>query len=164
MAQGPSMLPRFDLWRQDFGGAPTLWDYASQKGGMTLAIAFASLFWPKLIEVDGCVLLAERYDPETFRQWRDKLGDKREAIERTVNHIHLWDLFDPESDEVPDEQVRVLATTIAHTWRCALNQQFPGRNGDVALAWDEPDYGPTLTLFTRSLDSMPQRTAETPRS
>ena len=152
MTQGLSMLPKFDLWRQDFGGTPTLWDYASQEGGMTLAIAFASVFWPKLIEVDGCVLLAERYDPETFRQWRDKLGDERGAIERVINHVHVWDLFNSESHEVPDEQVRALATTIADTWRCALNVQFPERDGEVALALDEPDDGPTLTLFTRSVD------------
>jgi hypothetical protein len=149
MSVGRPPLPRFDRWRKEFGGSPSLWDFAAQQGGITLAVAFASLFWPSLVEVDGCVLLAERYDPAAFREWREKLGERREEIERTVNHVHIWDLFDPEVEEVPDEWITELARTIARTWRAALLEKFPGREGEVVLASDEADYGPTLTLFMR---------------
>jgi hypothetical protein len=48
-------LPMFEQWRARFGGTAGLWDYAGQEGGATLAVAFASLFFPRLIEVGDCV-------------------------------------------------------------------------------------------------------------
>jgi hypothetical protein len=86
-------LPRFEDWKRSVGGSVGLWDYASKEGGATLAFAFASLFWPGLVEVEGCILLAQRFDETAFRQWRGQFGDDREAIERMMNHVHLWDLL-----------------------------------------------------------------------
>jgi hypothetical protein len=145
-----SRLPRFDEWRRSFGGSVGLWDYAARKGGTTLALAFASLFWPRLVEVDGCILLLERYDPAVFRQWQERLGDQHDAIERTVNHVHLWDLFDPASEDVPAGELDSLADVLAATWRAALAEQFPDRIGEVVVERDGEDYGPTITLFTRT--------------
>jgi hypothetical protein len=150
MAGDEVKLPRFEEWRRGFDGRVSLWDYASRKGGVTLALAFASLFWPQLIEVEDCILLKERYDPDAFRQWRAQLGDQREAIERAVNHVHLWDLFDAASEDVPDEGLDCLAAAMAGTWAAAVAEQFPGRLGEVVVTQDGEDYGPTITLFTRT--------------
>lgn len=141
-------LPIFEAWRDGFGGGVGLWDYAAQKGGATLALAFASLFWPRLIDVDGCVFLAERYDPDAHRQWLESLSERPEALERTMNHVHLWDLFDPASEGIAAKELDRLAEVIAQTWRAALVDQFPNRGGDVEIANDDESYGPTLTLFT----------------
>ncbi len=148
MGDDASSLPRFDEWRRDVAGSVGMWDYATQKGGITLAIAFGSLFWPRLIEVEDCVLLVERYDPDVFQQWRDRLGNEREAIERVINHVHLWDLFDPDSEGVPARELDSLAAVLGRTWRAALDAQFPDRIGEVHVAREGEDYGPTLTLFT----------------
>lgn len=147
-SNAPRRLPRFDEWRDGFGGSVGIWDYAAQKGGLTMALAFASLFWPELIDVDGSVFLAERFDASAYAQWRSQLGDRPEAIERTMNHVHLWDLFQPEREEVPAGELDRLAEIMAETWRVALARQFPERSGQVLLESGDEDYGPTLTLFT----------------
>lgn len=152
MSAENSKLPRFERWRQSFGGSVGIWDYAAHEGGTTLALAFASLFWPRLVEVEGCVLLAENLRLTSFRQWRERLGDQREAIERTVNHVHLWDLFHPASEDVPASELDHLADVLGATWRVALAQQFPDRTGEVVVLRDGEDYGPTITLFTRTAD------------
>lgn len=143
-------LPEFARWRSGFkGGRPvSLWDYAAHHGGATLAIAFASLFWPRLIDVSGCVVLVERYDAASFREWQAKFGDDRRAIEEIVNHVHLWDLFSSETEEVPDAQVEQLARTMARTWEMALADQFPERDPEVIFSCDHESYGPMLTLTT----------------
>jgi hypothetical protein len=138
-------LPRFDDWKRSLDGSVGLWDYASQEGGLTLAFAFASLLWPRLIEVEGCILLEQRFDETTFRQWRGQFGDDREAIERTMNHVHLWDLFDPSGEGISEDAVELLATTYAKAWGAAYRNQFPDLVGRAVVTHD---YGPTVTLFT----------------
>ena len=104
---------------------------------------------PRLIQVEDCVLIEERYDATAFQQWRAQLGDQRETIERTVNHVHLWDLVDATGEGVPDERLAALAQTMAAGWAAAVAEQFPERIGEVVVTGDEEDYGPTITLFTR---------------
>lgn len=143
----PRHLPRFEEWRDGFEEPPGLWDYAVHRGGLTMALAFASLFWPDLVEVDGSVFIAEQYDATVYADWRTRLGDQPDAIERVMNHVHLSDLFHPASEDVPPEELDRLAGMMAETWRVALARQFPERDGHVVLESEEDD-GPVLTLFT----------------
>ncbi|MBO0769103.1 MAG: hypothetical protein J2O48_10515 [Solirubrobacterales bacterium] len=149
MSKNSPRLPRFEQWSQEFDNPVSLWDYAARKGGTTLALAFASVFWPRLIEIDGCILLAERYEPSVFQAWKAQLGDRPEAIERTVNHVHLWDLFDPRDEDVPAGELDYLADVLAATWRAALADRFPDRDCEVVIAREAEDYGPTISFFTR---------------
>lgn len=152
MSAQNSNLPRFEEWKRSFGGSVSMWDYVAQRGGTTLALAFASLFWPQLVEVEDCVLLAENFRPGTFQHWRERLGSQREAIERAINHVHLWDLFPPASEDVPAAELDHLADVLGATWRAALAQQFPDRTGEVVVLRNGEEYGPTITLFTRAAD------------
>jgi hypothetical protein len=152
MAEDEIRLPRFEDWRSGFGGSVGLWDYASREGSLTLAFAFVSLLWPRLIEVDGCVLLEAQFDPTAFEQWRARLGDDRERIERTMNHMHLWDLFDPASEGVSESGLESLAAVIAQTWQAAFRQQFPERLGKAVVLSGDEEYGPTITMFTATHD------------
>jgi hypothetical protein len=155
MTHGPLSLPRIAGWRSSLTGAGSLglWDYLGQEGGATLAVGFAGLFWPSFVEVRGCVLLSERYDAATFEEWWAKLDGDVRGIEAVVNHVHLWDLFDPEAERVPDEALVDLAEVLARCWRAALADRYPGRSFDVAVTADEAEYGPTITISSTSAGS-----------
>jgi hypothetical protein len=148
MAHGEVRLPRFETWRESFDGSVGLWDYASREGGLTLALAFASLFFPRRIEVEDCVLLEARYEPVAFHQWREELGEDKDAIERVINHVHLWDLFDPAKEGVADAGLDSLLAVMSTTWEAAYAEQFPSRVGKVIVEQDGESYGPTITLCT----------------
>lgn len=116
------------------------------RSGAAAAIAFAGLFWPRFVEVRGCVLLAEHFDAASFERWWEQLDGDRPAIEATINHLHLWDVFDPEADGVPPAGMRWLAAVLARTWRAALDEQFPDRELTVSVSDEPDDYGPTLVV------------------
>ena len=146
MSFDPLALPKVAAWRAGFGDAPDLLDYLGHEGSATLAVAFGALFWPAFEEHRGCVVLAAHFDAARFEEWWEQLDGDCAAIETTINHLHLWDVFDTASDDVPPEALRHLAGILAKTWRCALAEQFPGRAFAVDVS-DEPDtYGPTLTV------------------
>ena len=141
----PMQLRKATEWRASFQGAPRLLDYLGEEGGPTLALAFAALFWPTFVEVRGCVLLSDRYEDRNFEEWWQELAGDCRAIEAVANHLHLWDVFDPDDEHVPPEALNHLAEVLGRTWRCALAEQFPDRRFEVEVS-DEPyDYGPTVT-------------------
>jgi hypothetical protein len=140
-------LPRFDSWASGFAQPPTGWDYACQQGGLTLAIAVSTLLYPTFHDVEGCLIVRERYFPEAFREWRDRLDDLAE-VERVTNHIHLWDMFDPDGEGVPDDVLRAFGQNTARSWELALHDQHPRRGGRATFSWDEGEYGPTITAFS----------------
>ena len=92
-------------------------------------------------------MLAEHYQPDNFETWWEQLGGDNEKIERTINHLHLWDVFEPAKEGVPDDALQQLAEVLAGGWRAALSQQFPGKAITVEVSTETEDYGPTLTVF-----------------
>ena len=110
------------------------------------AIAFTSLFWPEFIEVEGCVLLKERYSPTNLEEWLTHYGGDRTQTEAMINHTHLYDLFSNSLSEVSLEALEYLGTVLLCTWRSALASQFPARQFRLDLATEPDDYGPTIYI------------------
>lgn len=147
MSFDPLELPRIAGWRAAIGDDEFgVLDYLGQQGGATLAVAFTELFWPRFVEHRGCILLAHHFDERGFEQWWTRLDGDCGAIEATVNHLHLWDVFDPEAEDVPAQAMRHLADVLAKTWRAALHEQFPDREVVVEVSDTPEDYGPTILV------------------
>lgn len=144
----PNALRAVRAWSAGFGGHLDALDYLGQVVGPTGAVAAIDLFWPRFVEVRGCVLRARAYSAERFEEWWSSLEGDTRRIEAVVSHLHLWDVFD-DPGSVPPEALRRLADVLAHTWRAALAQQFPGRAFDVTVS-DEQDgeHGPTLSVIS----------------
>lgn len=103
---------------------------------------------PRLIEVDGLVLIESRYDPGTLDAWRERLGDDREALARTVNHFVVWDDLGAQGErsDSSDEQA---AAFVAACWRASAAEQFPGRRLVVEVV---EQYGPTVVMYEQAED------------
>ncbi len=137
---------------RDFGEAPrplTFWDFLGVRGNFELAAAFSTLFWPELVEVNGCVLLKEQLSRTDLTEWTEKLEGDRAGIEAMVNHVHMYDLFPNVELNVSDRVLLHLAQTLRLCWLAAAREQFPERNIDVELTNGPAEYGPTLTLCSR---------------
>lgn len=148
----PMTLPVLKKWREHFASSVDVWDYlGSQPGGLTIALAFAHLFWPEFVEVRGCVLLARAYEQDAFERWWHELSGERCRIEQVVNHVHLYDVFtvDAEIDpQVTNAVLMELGEILVACWTCALAARFPGRTFHVEMRSEEEEYGPTIYFFT----------------
>lgn len=131
-------------------------DLVGHREAIELVPAFGALFWPAFVSVRGCVLLRDRYEENNFDQWWNELSGRRGDIERVLNHLHLWDLFESR-DEISDQMLEELAEVLAKVWRCALAEQFPDRRFEVSVASGVDEYGPTLS-FRSTSDLLPRQT------
>lgn len=125
-----------------------VWDYLNGRADFSLAAAFSKLFYPEFIVVDGCVLLAEHYDPLNFQEWKNKLNGDGKRIESIINHVHVHDLFLRANDRTSDPSIyEVIGTTMKKCWRCALSEAFPQKKFKITYGTEPDEYGPTLTFY-----------------
>ncbi|CAN5892871.1 hypothetical protein BH24DEI2_BH24DEI2_01310 [soil metagenome] len=141
---------RFQQWQEGWVRPNhDLWDFMNFHGNLDLAVAFSSLFWPDIVEVDGCYFRSQTGLQEMLQEWNVVLkGDKR-ALEGLINHLHVYDLFSFADDGVEiDLSVReCLGETLVECWTCALKTKFPEVSFTVDYATEPDEYGPTLTFY-----------------
>jgi hypothetical protein len=142
----PMRIPAIRSWVSQHGGEVGVWDFIAMQGGASMVVACSYLFWPLFTEVNGCILLAERYEPTTFQLWWRRLSGSISEVERAVNHVHLWDLFGQDVDELQDGTLDELAHVIAKCWELALSETFPSRSFEVHVSAGDEDYGPTVSF------------------
>ncbi len=66
-----------------------------EPGNHWAAQDLAGLFWPRFMEVDGYVLVADHFEPDTFAEFRERRPDSRPAVEDLINHVHVLELAGP---------------------------------------------------------------------
>lgn len=141
-------LHQFQTWAQGFTPEPRPWDFLSNVSGASATIMATSLIYPRFLQVEGCTILEEQYDKQSFRTWFEHFNGDVANVERMINHLHLWDLFKPSKEEISDDIMRAFGSTLEITWALAAEAQFPGRNMQGSFDWEEVDYGPTITVFS----------------
>lgn len=145
-----SLLPDLSALRAQVQWEYTTQNYIESKGSFELSIAFARLFWPELVERNGCILRADVLNEADFeRWWRETAGDIT-AVERVLNQLHVETLVPSDSTELDESVYRYLATILVETWSARVKVLYPDR--EFVVACEDCDDstirgGPTVYLF-----------------
>jgi hypothetical protein len=114
-----------------------------EPGNHWAAQDLAGLFWPRFMEVDGYVLVADHFEPDTFAEFREQRPDSRPAVEDLINHVHVLELTGPAARP---EAVGQACRQITQAWRDALDSSFPGR--ELTVDWDPQER--VVTAYSRA--------------
>ncbi|WP_415784323.1 hypothetical protein [Deinococcus saxicola] len=143
-------LPLLKEWQQLNSGEFGLSDLLAAEGNLDIITACAQLFWPKFIEIDGCVLREDVYSPENFQNWMTSTNGNRISVESVMNHIHIYDILpNPGGQEYrgPEYALEVfeyIAEILQRTWKAALAEKFPSKTFIFKYVTEPDDYGPTI--------------------
>ncbi len=135
-------LPDYRAWRANYDPKPGIDAYLSEHLSVTAAAFLAQLLAPEFKLVRDCVLVSQRFDQANFDEWWERQKGDVPAIESVVNHLHLWDIFEPSGD-AENRALDWLASKVARAWELHAAAQFPDREF-TAQVTDE--YGPTITI------------------
>jgi hypothetical protein len=114
-----------------------------EPGNHWAAQDLAGLFWPRFMEVDGYVLVADHFEPDTFAEFRERRPDSRPAVEDLINHVHVLEVAGPAARP---EAVGQACRHITQAWRDALDSTFPGR--ELTVDWDPQER--IVTAYSRA--------------
>lgn len=109
---------------------------------MPTSLAFAKLFCPEIIEVEGCFVLKNRYEPKVFNDWKAKLGLSFIALEKITNLYEIGDLFTENTDYTGDysNMIDSMGKALQYYWQLTLKDRYPDIPFIVEL-YDDYEFG-----------------------
>ncbi|MCL2212661.1 MAG: hypothetical protein FWB93_02355 [Oscillospiraceae bacterium] len=123
------ILQEFPCWR-----GVNLLNHVQNSFNIEMALGFAALYCPEIIEVDGCVLISRFYngDIERLRE----LYTDTQKIEKWVNTWSIGALIKYEDELGKDILYDVFGECLKHFWQLRANQLFPDKNIVVELGME----------------------------
>lgn len=125
----PSMQDDLAAWND--GEGIDLKSWVGCMGNFSLAVGYATLFWPEFVEFERYVLRAD-FDEAVLRDC-ERNGADRASIEGFLNHVHLADLHHYDCADKSSDKLLVLGHALREVYEAKLAWQFPKRQFVVEL-------------------------------
>ncbi|WNW12258.1 hypothetical protein RRX38_14265 [Pseudomonas sp. DTU_2021_1001937_2_SI_NGA_ILE_001] len=146
-----SGLKRYEKWKSTWKNQEEVdeFSYISSVCYPEDCLIFCKLLFPDFILVMDSVFLEQKYDQKNWEQWKKSLNNNRQLIEKTINHTHLYDIFEENPEDIEDAIFKQIAERVLLSWTLILKKQFPDRDFHVEISDSEQDYGPTVTSYQK---------------
>lgn len=105
----------------------TLMNHVANSYDIEMAIGFAALFCPEIVEVDGCIFISEFYN-DNIQELKNTYKTVKE-IEMSVNSWSLTSLLKDNDDiDYSIDYIDEFAKAIQYFWQMRLNILFPDKS------------------------------------
>ena len=131
-AAAEANLAEFMAWQIKYRAVPFA-EYARGTATPEDVLRSAALLYPRFVEIEGAVVREEAYQPENWRQWRERGGPFASAA--MVNHVHVDYYLNGEGAHQPKLE-DTLGELLAFFWQLAADHQFPGAGVKVEYDGD----------------------------
>lgn len=153
MKKMPELLD-FGKWKEKNAPTFSLLDYIygtmeTKAVSPDIYVAFAQMYWPDFVEIDGLVFLAANYDAKYLSELKDQ-GVARNRIEYWMNLVCLDGIIEMPSVEKPDEFIghtQYVASKLKEMWTAKVQQFSNDRTFQVAIVEDIDAGDLCITLY-----------------
>jgi hypothetical protein len=115
-----SMKAELSAWNN--GAWVDLKSWVGCQGSFSLAVGYASVFWPEFVEFEGYIL-REGFSEGSLRAFEER-GNDRKAVEWVMNHLHIADVQYGGNDASRDK-ILLLGSVLKEIYQAKLHWQFP---------------------------------------
>ncbi|SCM83042.1 conserved hypothetical protein [uncultured Sporomusa sp.] len=142
------LIPEFIKWRNANPQNFNWWNYVNLKSDLQTALGFAKLYYPEIVELDGCILLKDKFSKELYELWKDECKGEKTCIEKMMNLYQLRDFFhrNTPDDGNLESQIKVLGDVLTLFWSMSFRNRFPGRSITVKV-FEETDGESFITVY-----------------
>jgi hypothetical protein len=134
-----SMKSELAAWNN--GGGIDIESWIGHMGNFSLAVGYASVFWPEFVLFDGYIL-REGFSEESLKGFAQRPGATRESVEWVMNHLHLADIHSVGSEDATKDKILLLGNLLKEIYETKLAQKWPDRPCSVEfhIPDDEEDF------------------------
>ena len=117
-----SMKAELAAWNN--GAGIDLESWIGCEGRFSLAVGYASIFWPTFTLIEGYIL-PQGVSEGSLRSW-EQGGRSRQSIEWVINHVHIADIHYGRED-ISIDKLLVIGNVLKEIYEAKLAWQFPDR-------------------------------------
>ncbi len=119
-----SMKSELTAWNN--GQGIDLKGWVGCAGNFSLAVGYASKFWPEFVEIDGYILTKPASENmDCLRTWECQEGATRKATEKILNHFHIADFQYYGCPDISKDKLKLLGQILKEIYEAKLCLQFP---------------------------------------
>jgi hypothetical protein len=110
------------------------------QGNFSLAVGYASVFWPEFVLFEGYVL-REGFSESSLRSFEKQKDTNRKSVEGVMNHLHIADIQYFGCGDASSDKLVLLGDVLKEIYQAKLFWQFPDRpcNVEFYIPDDEED-------------------------
>ncbi len=94
------------------------------QGSFSLAVGYASVFWPEFVEFEGYIL-REGFSETSLRGFEKQEGASRKSVEWLMNHLHIADVQYYGCKDASKDKIFLLGNVLKEIYQAKLQWQFP---------------------------------------
>lgn len=117
-----SMKAELQAWNN--GTGIDLESWVGCWGSFSLAIGYATVFWPEFTQFDGYIL-RKGFSEQALRGFEQQEGSTRKSVEWVMNHLHLSDIQFVGCEDISPDKLLALGKTLKEIYEAKLKWQFP---------------------------------------
>jgi hypothetical protein len=121
-----------DLAAWNGGSGIDLESWIGCVGQFSLAVGYASVFWPRF-ERHGPYILRVGSPEEVIRGFESQRGSTPQSVEAVLNHLHLADIQHAHCEDISPDKLAVLGDVLREIYTAKLAWQFPNAPCEVHL-------------------------------
>lgn len=118
-----SMKAELAAWNN--GNGIDIESWVGCEGNFSLAVGYASVFWPAFTLFDGYILSAD-FSEKSLREFEQN-GSSRKSVEWVMNHLHILDIQHGACGDASRDKVIALGNVLKEIYEAKLQWQFPDR-------------------------------------
>lgn len=140
---------KYEAWKNQWVDQKGVgvYSYISEQCHPEQMLLFSKVFFPDFLVVDGGVFLERNFTTEVFNARMVELNGDLARVEKILNNVHIYDLFDQCAEDVSDSIFLQLCNVLSFSWRLVLKEKFPTRLFCVEFCNSEKNYGPVITFY-----------------
>jgi hypothetical protein len=125
-----SMKAELAAWNGGTGIPIESW--VSCSGSFSMAVGYASVFWPQIVLFEGYVL-REGFLEASLRGFERQKGIDRRSVEWHMNHLHIADIQYYGCKDASKDKLIFLGNVLKEIYEAKLLWQFPDHPCSVEL-------------------------------
>ncbi|MGC6373561.1 hypothetical protein [Pseudomonas sp. K2I15] len=140
--------PKYEHWKSQWGDQSELdgLSYISDVVHPEDALMFCKVLFPDFVFHESGVFLENGFTVEAYSSWMESCNNDVVAVEKLLNHMHLYDVFGGCTDRVDEAVYEQLCRIVAQSWRMVLLSKFPEKKFCVQTIISDQEYGPVVTF------------------
>lgn len=119
----PSMAEELQAWNN--GAGIDLESWTSCLGSFSMAVGYASIFWPDFVVFEDYIL-RDGFGISGLRGFEEAYPEDPRAIEAVMNHLHISDIH-VGCEDLTADKAQVLGETLRSIYTLKLAGEFPDR-------------------------------------